>query len=110
MSIEKYISCRPNTVLVKENDGSTRTLSPSPSRAIFDHSPDGFAWGYGGSGPSQLGLALLFDYTGDREFATKNYRQFTQEVISRLPKDFQIEATLLDDWVGINGGVTSEKL
>ena len=27
-------------------------LAPGPSQAIRNHSPDGFAWGYGGSGPS----------------------------------------------------------
>ena len=28
---------------------------------IVDHSPDGFEWGYYGSGPSQLALALLYE-------------------------------------------------
>ena len=31
------------------------------------HSPTGFAWGYGGSGPAQLALALLVDALGERE-------------------------------------------
>lgn len=29
------------------------------SLTIVNHSPDGFAWGYSGSGPAQLALALL---------------------------------------------------
>lgn len=29
------------------------------------HSPDGFAWGYGGSGPSELARCLLIDALGD---------------------------------------------
>lgn len=28
--------------------------------------PSGFAWGYGGSGPSQLALATLYGMTGDK--------------------------------------------
>jgi hypothetical protein len=28
---------------------------------LRNHSPTGFAWGYGGSGPSQLSLAILSD-------------------------------------------------
>lgn len=29
---------------------------------VRNHSPDGFNWGYGGSGPSQLALAILIDH------------------------------------------------
>lgn len=29
-----------------------------PRNDVRDHSPDGFQWGYGGSGPAQLALAL----------------------------------------------------
>lgn len=36
-------------------------LRPGPSQLVWNHSPDGFSWGYGGSGPAQLALALLFD-------------------------------------------------
>ena len=28
---------------------------------LYNHSPDGFEWGYGGSGPAQLALAILAD-------------------------------------------------
>ncbi len=31
---------------------------------IRNHSPSGFEWGYGGSGPAQLALALLADHIG----------------------------------------------
>lgn len=27
-------------------------LDPKPSQKVYNHSPDGFNWGYGGSGPS----------------------------------------------------------
>ena len=30
-----------------------KPLSPRPSWKLRNHSPDGFAWGYGGSGPAQ---------------------------------------------------------
>ena len=40
-------------------------LDPKPSQKIRNHSPDGFEWGYGGSGPAQLALALLLDYVCD---------------------------------------------
>jgi hypothetical protein len=35
---------------------------PLPPRLdLFNHSPAGFDWGYGGSGPAQLALAMLAD-------------------------------------------------
>jgi hypothetical protein len=36
-----------------------RRLSPRRSQRLFNHSPDGFGWGYAGSGPAQLALAIL---------------------------------------------------
>lgn len=30
-----------------------------PRFDLFRHSPDGFAWGYGGSGPAQLSIAIV---------------------------------------------------
>lgn len=45
-----------------EVDGKRREL---PRRYdIANHSPDGFEWGYGGSGPAQLALALCIDALG----------------------------------------------
>jgi hypothetical protein len=35
-------------------------------RHIPFHSPDGFEWGYGGSGPADLALAILVDYLRER--------------------------------------------
>jgi hypothetical protein len=36
----------------------------NPRFDLRNHSPTGFAWGYGGSGPAQLALAILSDYFG----------------------------------------------
>jgi len=48
-------------------------------------SPSGFfEWGYGGSGPAQLALALLLDYTDDEEVALAEYKAFKTEVVSQL--------------------------
>lgn len=33
-----------------------------PLRHVVYHSPDGFNWGYSGSGPCDLGLSILADY------------------------------------------------
>jgi hypothetical protein len=40
-------------------------MRPLPLRCdIVNHSPTGFSWGYAGSGPAQLALAILADYFG----------------------------------------------
>jgi hypothetical protein len=44
------------------------TVDSNPLNLRLDlrnHSPSGFEWGYGGSGPAQLALALLADCLGD---------------------------------------------
>ena len=51
-----------------------KLLSPIQSQSVYNHSPDGFNWGYGGSGPSQLALAILLEFT-DKETAIKNYQK-----------------------------------
>ena len=38
-----------------------------PLRHFIHHSPDGFEWGYGGSGPADLALALAADIIGPEE-------------------------------------------
>ena len=50
------------------------------------HSPDGFEWGYCGSGPAQLALALLADHCGNDEQALNFYQRFKWAVIAGLPR------------------------
>lgn len=54
---------------------------------LRNHSPTGFEWGYGGSGPAQLALALCADAVGD-ERALDVYQYFK----------FRVVATLSDAW------------
>jgi len=63
---------------------SKEQLTPERSLELADHSPSGFEWGYGGSGPAQLALALLLDYTDDEAFALDHYQEFKTEVVSQL--------------------------
>ncbi len=51
---------------------------------LRNHSPDGFSWGYEGSGPAQLALALLAHVTGDDRRSLASYQQFKRRVIGRL--------------------------
>ena len=70
-----------------EQDGRKCRLDPEPSLALRRHSPTGFEWGYGGSGPAQLALALLLDHFGSADVAQQRYQDFKFAVVGRMPKD-----------------------
>jgi hypothetical protein len=55
-----------------------------PRSDLRNHSPDGFNWGYGGSGPAQLSLALTADVLLNPWFAERTYQALKQRVISRI--------------------------
>jgi hypothetical protein len=57
-----------------------------PSRLdLRRHSPTGFAWGNGASGPAQLALALLADALGDDQRALALYQDFKFRCIAHMP-------------------------
>ncbi|MBF6570493.1 MAG: hypothetical protein IVW54_16625 [Candidatus Binataceae bacterium] len=62
-------------------------LSPVASLKVRNHSPTGFEWGYLGSGPAQLALALLLDFTGDRRLSERMYQDFKCRVVARWSND-----------------------
>src|SRR5579864_8490690 len=64
-----------------------RPLSPAPSQKVWNHSPCGFAWGYGGSGPAQLALAILLAAGLPDERAVLLHQKFKWAIVARLPKD-----------------------
>ena len=69
---------------------------------VRNHSPTGFAWGYGGSGPAQLALAILCDLTGDPERAQKHYQHFKFEHIATIPQDarkWEIGSEFIWEWL-----------
>jgi hypothetical protein len=59
--------------------------SLNPRLDLWNHSPTGFEWGYGGSGPAQLALALLADHLGDEDEAVALHQDFKREVVAGLP-------------------------
>lgn len=78
----------------------SKQLSPNRSQSVRNHSPDGFSWGYSGSGPSQLALAILLEYTDDEEFSLQHYFLFRDEVVQFLPKDyFELDETVVVNWI-----------
>ena len=79
-----YVGYRQSGQAIVEKQPDQERLTPERSLQLVNHSPSGFEWGYGGSGPAQLALALLLDYTGDETFALDHYQAFKTEVVSQL--------------------------
>jgi Family of unknown function (DUF6166) len=72
-------------------NGKGKQLDLEASLKVVNHSPTGFCWGYLGSGPAQLALAILLDhFNGDRERALSIYQDFKSRVVVGLDidKDF----------------------
>jgi hypothetical protein len=77
----------------------SRELLPEQSLRVRHESLDGFSWGYGGSGPAQLALALLLELTTE-EMALLWYQQVKCHIIARLPQDdFVLDSQTIVDCI-----------
>jgi len=84
-------------VVVRESDGVVRAKRVAPGLGnirdldprydLRNHSPDGFNYGYSGSGPAQLALAMVSDAVGDDEITQLAYQKFKSRVISGQKDD-----------------------
>lgn len=70
-----------------------KEIFPSKSQKVYNHSPDGFNWGYAGSGPAQLALAICIELFGSKDYWLRyNYHDFKFNHIATLPRtDFDVE-------------------
>ena len=67
---------------------------------LYNHSPTGFSWGYNGSGPAQLALAILADCYDD-EAAMRWHQDFKEAFIARLDMDssFTLTESAIAAWM-----------
>ena len=71
------------------------------SLKLRNHSPDGFEYGYHGSGPAQTALAILLDLCGEKK-ALSYYQKFKREVIANLSRKepiHKIPLKTVREWV-----------
>jgi Family of unknown function (DUF6166) len=66
-------------------NGQVRFLNPR--NELVNHSPDGFSWGYAGSGPAQLALAMLMEVLDDWERVQPIYQLFKDQFIAKIPRN-----------------------
>jgi len=74
----------PQGCVVWVIDGSGERKPLNPCRELRNHSPTGFEWGYGGSGPAQLALAILAEHLGDERAALSRYQRFKWACIAQI--------------------------
>jgi hypothetical protein len=70
-------------------DGCVVTVNGEPLDPRFDLArfAAGFEWGYDGTGPRQLALALLADHTGQGEKAVSGCRALVQALVETWETD-----------------------
>lgn len=92
----------------RNRDGSptvTRTDAlgalPRPLPHVGRHSPDGFQWGYGGSGPADLALSILTDALGPA-VATACYQQFKWDHVAQWRDSWRISILDIRAWAHAN--------
>lgn len=86
---------RPRTIV--RIDG--RRVKPNRSQRVWNHSPDGFSWGYAGSGPAQLALAILLHAKVPAKRAVRLHQELKADLVQHLPQgdfvtDFDLEGWL----------------
>ena len=92
-------------VIELTDESYTTQLSLEKSLKVVNHSPDGFQWGYPGSGPAQLAAAILNEITGDPELTREYYQFFKADHVSNWGNDFEINEFQVRDWLRSVGAV-----
>ncbi|TDI17450.1 MAG: hypothetical protein E2P05_02240 [Acidobacteria bacterium] len=106
---------RDNSIVVHVKEERGTWFKPLPH--ISYHSPDGFEWGYGGSGPADLALAILTDFFNEKPHevraearkgralevpssAVHFHQQFKEKFIVGLPKaGWKITEEQIKEWI-----------
>ena len=67
------------------------------SLQVRNASPTGFNWGYGGSGPAQLALAICLLYLPAPK-ALAAHQLFKWQIVCNLEPDFELDGKELEHW------------
>lgn len=73
----------------------------NPCFPMCNHSPTGFSWGYGGSGPAQLAFALAMHRLQNTTHAQRLYQLLKLGIVARLPfnQDWSLTTDQLDEGI-----------
>ena len=90
--MKRYEGHRQGYAVIVTVDG--RRLNPRLD--LWNHSPTGFEWGYGGSGPAQLALAILADHCVSDTEAFNFHHRYKWAVIAELPRRWTVTSDEID--------------
>ena len=91
----------PHVVSIRHANGNVTFLK----QMIVLHSLTGFNWGYGGSGPADLALNMLYDYLlrtktkGARCLALGLHQSFKWGFIATQPKELSVTSEQIETWL-----------
>lgn len=104
-----------DVVLKRDGNDTTGEVITNVPWSVIDHSPTGFNWGYGGSGPADLALNILNAFVPpgtDGLEPVRCYRNTCSRTAQRLHQQFkwefiasmdvaggQISANAIRDWI-----------
>jgi len=100
----KRFAGRTEVLVSDQHQGFTKHLAH-----FVRHSPDGFEWGYGGSGPSDLARSILIDYfggVGNPEATAKAeplYQKFKFAFLASSSEEFALGETEIEEWISLHG-------
>ncbi|MDB5310700.1 MAG: hypothetical protein JWO38_4902 [Gemmataceae bacterium] len=86
-------------IVTVEERGRVRPLDPGPSQRVRNHSPGGFNWGYGGSGPAQLALGLLLDASDNPPLSESIYQVFKWAFVNHWQDEWSITDRAILQWL-----------
>ncbi len=74
------------------------------SLQVVNHSPDGFSWGYRGSGPAQLALALLIDVGVESNRAIRLHHDYMRDVVAAwdIESEWEVTTQEICQWIANN--------
>lgn len=95
MKIYKGVRLNP-----KEKTGSEVkvTVDGKPLVHHVEHSPTGFCWGYGGSGPADLALSILWDFLGTKPLIAM-YMDFKFEYVAVWEAEWLLDSEEIGCWI-----------
>ena len=90
--MKRYQGRREGSAAIVTVDGRPLNLRLD----LYNHSPTGFEWGYCGSGPAQLALAILADHLGDDQEVLEFYQRFKWAIVASLPSHWTLTSRDID--------------
>lgn len=96
VTVSETVMSGQDTVATKQYE-----LPLKKSLKLFNHSPDGFQWGYAGSGCAQLALAILLDLTENKELSGRLHQEFKRHFIATAGKKLVIIEPEIRDWLNV---------